>query len=148
MSAEQLIWLVAVSATFIVPVVIVPILVYYRHERRRIELEHEKSMRAIELGRPLPGDRPAGAWFSAAHIGLVIGAGVPVGVFLCTAIATIVAGFHEAMWIATGMVGLGGVISGAVLAGNDRMNRHATPDQTTAKPYLEEDAYDVVSARG
>jgi hypothetical protein len=82
------------------------------------------------------------------RIALLIGAGVPSVAFLSVGGASRAIGFHEGMWIAAGMVGMTAVISGSILAGQS-LNRHTTSKQFDAlKPHVDEDAYDVVSARG
>jgi hypothetical protein len=145
---NEIIALILLGGAISLPIVLVPTFFHYRHERRKMDMEHAKSMRAIDLGRPLPGERPEDSWSSPARIGLLIGVVVPLSAFLCSAVATVAAGFHEGMWIATGLVGLGGVISGSILVGVSYSNAGAASRTEEAKPYVEEDAYDVVSARG
>jgi hypothetical protein len=116
-----------------------------RQQQRKREMEHIERMKALEFGRTLPQDEP---WSSPARIGALIGVVVPLGVFLSVAIATSAAGFHEGMWIAAGMVGMASVIAGATLAGQS-IHHQKTSDRTAiVKPYVEDDAYDVVSSRG
>jgi hypothetical protein len=75
---------------------------------------------------------------------------VPVGTFACAALSTSASGFHEDIWRAAAMVGLGGVICGTVLAGMSFSRAHqiVQSDDLSTKPEVAEDAYDVVSARG
>jgi hypothetical protein len=122
---------------------VLPIGLHYRNERRKREMEHIERIKALELGRTLPQDEP---WWSPLRIALLIGAGVPVGVFLSVCIASLAVGFHEPMWIAAGMVGTSGVICGSILAGHSFQTRKAS-SPLDAKPDVEEDAYDVVSSR-
>jgi hypothetical protein len=123
----------------------VAIVLTQRHERRKRELEHIERMRALELGRILPQDEP---WWSPARIALLIGAGVPSVAYLSVGLASTSVGYHEGMWIAAAIVGMSGVISGSILAGQS-LNRYKTSEPFDAsKPSVEEDAYDVVSARG
>jgi hypothetical protein len=116
-----------------------------RNERRKRELEHIERMKALEFGRTLPQDEP---WWSPPRLAVLIGGVVPLGVFLSVGLTTSAVGFHEPMWIAAGIVGMTSVISGSILAGRSFSQRKASPHIDDAKPYLEEDAYDVVSARG
>ena len=116
-----------------------------RHERRKRELEHIERLRALELGRVLPQDEP---WWSPARIAWLIGAGVPLGAFLSVGLASRSVGYHEGMWIAAAMVGMCGVISGSILAGQSLSRRKTTEQIGDPKPLVDEDAYDVVSARG
>ena len=64
-----------------------------RHDRYKRELEHKERMRALELGRSLPGDA---AWLSPATLALMIAGGVPIGIFACASVATVQAGSDEA----------------------------------------------------
>jgi hypothetical protein len=118
-----------------------------RHDKYKRELEHQERMRALELGRSLPGDS---SWLSPAKLSLLIAAGVPIGIFTCASFATVESGFHQDIWMAACLVGLGSVICGTVLgalsfARTDQARHQA---EYSLKPEVDEDAYDVVSARG
>jgi hypothetical protein len=116
-----------------------------RHDRRKRELEHIERMRALELGRTLPQDE---SWWTPLRIALLIGVGVPSVAFLTVGSASSAVGFHDGMWLAAAIVGMTGVISGSTLAGIS-LNRHKRSEPFDAhKPYVDQDAYDVVSARG
>jgi hypothetical protein len=118
-----------------------------RHDRYKRELEHKERMRALELGRSLPGDA---AWLSPATLALMIAGGVPIGIFACASVATVQAGFHADVWIAAAIAGLGSVVCGTVLAAlsSARTDRAHQPAELALKPEIADDAYDVVSARG
>jgi hypothetical protein len=116
-----------------------------RHDRQKRELEHIERMKALEFGRTLPQDAP---WLTPTKVGALIGGVVPLGVFVSVGTATSSAGFHEGMWVAAAMVGIFSVISGAVVAGLSYNHQKAADQAEVAKPYVEEDAYDVVSSRG
>jgi hypothetical protein len=77
---------------------------------------------------------------------LVIGGAVPLGAFISAGMATSAVGFHEGMWLAAASVGVASVISASTLAVCS--TRRQSPAEEVTKPYVEEDAYDVVSARG
>lgn len=116
-----------------------------RHDWRKRELEHMERMRAFELGRTLPQDQP---WLSPAKIGAALTIIVPLGAFFSSYAATETAGYHEDPWLAACSVGVVAVICGSVLVALST-RKGATPSATaTDKPIVEEDAYDVVSARG
>jgi hypothetical protein len=121
------------------------IILTQRNERRKREMEHIERMKALVFGRTLPQDEP---WWSPQRIAVVIGGAVPLGVFACVGLATSSVGYREEMWIAAGMVGIASVISGASLAGHALSRRKTATELASVKPYVEEDAYDVVSARG
>jgi uncharacterized membrane protein YuzA (DUF378 family) len=133
-----------------------PISLHFRTERRKRELAHIERMRAIEVGRAFPGELKNSLlafpqWAVPHLMALAIGVVVPLGVFLFAFLATLIGGFHKDVWIASGMVGLGAVISGTVLSagafkttsGTDQPVSHAD-----SKQFIDEDAYDVVSSRG
>ena len=117
----------------------------HRNERRKRELEHVERMTALEFGRMLPQDQP---WWSPLRIAMLIGGAVPLGVFLSVGFATSAVGYHEGMWIAATMVGIASVISGSVVVGQSLKPQQSSGPFNASKPYVEEDAYDVVSARG
>jgi hypothetical protein len=144
--ALKLFWVMVAITPVVLPGILVA-LYAIRQEVRKREFEHKERMHALQIGRSLPGDEP---WWSPARISLAIGAAVPIGVFFCAALATKAVGFHKDMWIAAGMVGLGGVICGTVLAGASfaRADKSKQTPDLAGKPEIGEDAYDVVSARG
>jgi hypothetical protein len=115
----------------------------FRHERHK--LEHAERMRSFELGRPLPQNEP---WWSPLRIAVVIGGAVPLGAFLSACVATSLVGFHDGMWIAASTVGMVSVIAGATVAGTSHNRRPVSDQPEVTKPYVDEDAYDVVSSRG
>jgi hypothetical protein len=129
---------------------ILPIVLAFRHSRRKLELDHAERMKAIELGRPVPRqnkdeDRP---WTMAARLAMALGVVVPLGSLGSAFFASLALGFHPEMWVMAGMVGLGGVLCGGILAGHTFGANQRSPEHTDLKPYVEEDAYDVVGARG
>ncbi len=143
----ELLSLVFVSGLVFLPVVVIPVLLHYRHERWKLGLEHESQLKALELGRTVPGGGYRESWFSPVRVGMVIGAGVPLGAFLSAMVTSVCVGFHDGAWLATSTVGLGAVISGSIIAGRACWESPRSPAEGEFKPYVEEDAYDVVSAR-
>jgi len=118
-----------------------------RHDRFKRELEHKERMLALELGRPLPGDI---SWFSTQRIGFLMGAIVPVCLFGYAGLLTQSQGFHPHIWESCSIVGTLSILSGAVLVviGGARESRALGGSPRSEKVPVEEDAYDVVSARG
>ena len=109
-------------------------------------MEHIERMKALEFGRTLPQDEP---WLSPAKIAALIGAWSRSGVFVSVGIATTSSGYHEEMWIAAAMVGMAAVICRLDPGCLDQARSRKTSDPVeVVKPYVEEDAYDVVSSRG
>jgi hypothetical protein len=149
---------VILSTFSVASLVALPIMLHFRAERRKRELDHIERMRAIEVGRSYPGELKSSLLafpqWAPQLISLSIGAAVPLGVFLFAFLSTLIGGFHQEIWIGAGMVGLGAVISGACLAAT--VSQHAStysgPEHSgscvDSKQFIDEDAYDVVSSRG
>jgi hypothetical protein len=119
-----------------------------RHDRYKRELEHKERMTALELGRSLPGE---GSWLAPGRLGFLIAVLVPSAAFLFAWLASREAGYQEMVWTTAGMVGIFSVVSGSLLAGTGlmRQGQLSQPANIPAsKPAVEDDAYDVVSARG
>ncbi len=132
----------------LIPIIIVPTAMGFKHARLLRELKHAERMRAMELGRTLPEDEP---WWSPSRLAAGIGLGVPLGSLL---VALMVASDsppqRDPVWVAAGIIGLGGVIGGTLLAGHQitaRRKAEATYP-SNGKPVYDPDAFDVVSSRG
>jgi hypothetical protein len=147
MPMGQLLLVVVLTSLLIVGVILGP-LVHYLQQHRKRRLEPEGQLTAVELGRTLPGQGYQQPWFTPVLGGIIIGAGVPFGAFVSAMISTVSVGFHEPVWIATGVVGLGAAICGSLLAGLAYGQSHQSAADGAVKPLVEEDAYDVVGARG
>jgi hypothetical protein len=124
-----------------------PFAIYYggRQQLRKRQLEHIERMKALEFGRVLPQDE---SWLSPHKIGALIGVVVPIGAFVPAWLATQQAGYHETVWIAAAMVGMAGVICGSILVLSTPKSPADPSESRQDKPYVEDDAYDVVSSRG
>jgi hypothetical protein len=131
-----------------IPIVVVPASLLFKYSKYKRECEHLERMKALEVGRTLPGDEP---WWSPSRTIVAIGAGVPVGVFGCAWLASVSSRVHEEVWVMAGMVGVTSVICGTVLAAKESARRRQTEAAIQAvyeKPYLDADAYDVAGRRG
>jgi hypothetical protein len=115
---------------------VVPMALYVRGEQRKREFEHIERMKALELGRPFPGEDEDATWFSPMRIAFAVGVGVPLGAFFSAALTSMAIGFHEPIWIATGIASLAGVISGSTVAGHHLSLRYKAAHPHTAKPYV------------
>ena len=127
-----------------IPMVIVPTALGFRHARLLRELEHRERIRAMEMGRLLPQDE---TWTTPARIVAAIGAGVPLAALATAFLASQALGFHEEIWIMSGMVGISGVVGGTYLAGRHLPGRDESP-ATAFKAEFDPDSLDVVSRRG
>jgi hypothetical protein len=130
-----------------IPIIIVPTVMAFKHARYLREVEHAERMKAMELGRTLPGDEP----LSPASIATAIGAGVPLSSLVLAWLADLTSGGRsgEAVWVAAGAVALGGLICGTILAYRHFATRpQPATYQEAPKPEYDPDAYDVVGRRG
>jgi hypothetical protein len=116
-----------------------------RQAQRKREMEHIERMKALELGRTLPQDEP---WLSPTKIGAAIGILVPIAALTAAADASRQVGYHEELWLAATLVGITGLISGPILVFTSARKSAAPSASLETKPYVAEDAYDVVSSRG
>ena len=133
----------------VIPIIIVPTAMGIKHARFLREVEHAERMRAMELGRPLDEDE---TW-TPAGIVVTIGAGVPVASMLIAWLASRSYGIAggsvvESIWKMAGMVGLGGVICGSILASQMLMKRDQPAPAVDEKPEFDPEAFDVVGRRG
>jgi hypothetical protein len=130
------------------PMVVVPTIMVMKLRIRRRELEHIERMKALEMGQPVPGSQ---AWPALAAIS--IGAGVPIGAFFVTWLASMTGHASGDIWLAPIIVGLAAVISGASL-GTKLFGRKPSANApgpaavANGKPVFDPDAFDVVSRRG
>jgi hypothetical protein len=141
---------VTATITLSFAVTLVPIVLAFRQSRRKLELEHAERMRAIELGRPFyrQGEREDETWTETARLAKAIGVVVPQGSLGCAFVASLILGVHQEIWIAAGMVGLAGVVCGWLLAAQIGGANQDARQAADLKPRVDEDAFDVVSARG
>jgi threonine/homoserine/homoserine lactone efflux protein len=119
-----------------------------RLEKTKRELEHTERMKALELGRTLPGDI---TWLSPLRIGFAIAVCVPVAAFGFATLSTEAVGYQMDMWRFAGIVSVFAVVCGSVVVCLSAAKQARPEDGRAAmeeKSQLEEDAYDVVSARG
>jgi hypothetical protein len=118
-----------------------------RQERLKRELEHKERMRALELGRSLPGDIP---WLSPLRIGFLVAAVVPICAFAFACLSTHAVGFQTEIWKAAGIVSVFAVGCGSVVVcvAGTAQGQHQEAAAQVEKSPVEEDAYDVVSSRG
>jgi hypothetical protein len=122
--------------------------------RRRKEMEHAERMKALEMGLvPLP----SGLDWPAAAVCIAVGAGVPLGSFLVSWLATLTADAPDEIWIAPVLVSFAALGTTRKLAyriidpksglRKDLVERVSAPAGKD-KEAFDPDAYDVVSSRG
>lgn len=136
------------SVAVLMIVVALPVVLSMRHAAKDRELLHAERLKALETGRPMPGE--------SASRGSAGGAGVGVWVPICVFGIALAATQHSensqaigvAVWISAGCVGVTGVICGTILTLNNAMRESRAARQTVAKPFYEEAEIDAVGRRG
>jgi hypothetical protein len=132
------------------PAVIVPTILAFRHSAKKREYEHLERMKALETGQPVPGE----SQLAAATTCVAIGAGVPIGAFFFTLIASLSSpNMADEVWIAPVVVSGIALMSSLSLARS--LFRPKAPANSTiadahlnGKPSFDPDAYDVAGSRG
>ena len=135
-----------------IPIVIVPTSLWFRHRMKVQELEHAEKIRSMELG--LTPRKPQIGWPGAA-ICLGIGAGVPIGSMLVAWLAVLTNDLpneifgipllisFSAIWAAKSLA------EGMMNASDPETVPPSTRVQMAAKsPTFDPDAYDVAGSRG
>jgi len=130
-------------------VVALPVVLSMRHAAKDRELLHAERLRALETGRPMPGETVSHNATGATGVGVW----VPICVFGIALAATQGSvdsrAADVAAWISAGCVGVTGVICGTVLTLHNAMREGRATDQTSpAKPHFEEADIDTVGRRG
>ncbi len=127
-------------------IVVVPVVSGLRHAARERQLEHIERLKALEMGRPMPGDAP---WWSPGRVAVTIGAGVPIGVFGVVWLAILTTGTDGSFaWPAAGGVSLAAVICGTILAVHLPQQSIAQNQSRIEKPAFDPDAYDIAGHHG
>jgi hypothetical protein len=142
-------------AGIMMPLVLAPTIIAMAHRMKKREWQHKERLRALELGLPVPEDRP--------HVGggtvAAIGAGVPAASVLAAWLTTATVptshsdfmGVVALAWGCAFMISMAAVIGSLVLASRLLSARRAADlagELAAAKPAYDPDAYDVVSSRG
>jgi hypothetical protein len=128
----------------LIPIIIVPTALGFKHARYLRQVEHEERMRAMELGQTLPGDQ---SW-TPASIAMAIGAGVPIAAMFIAYIAAPKQGSSETLWMATGMIGVAGVLCGSLLASQWLIGQGKTQNsRLNEKPAFDPEAFESVANR-
>jgi hypothetical protein len=143
-------WMILPLVGMSLPIILVPVILGLKHARLDREFEHAERMKALELGRRLPGEEP---WWSPPRLSVAFGVALPVGLFLCAWKATeSQPNYAIAVWAAAAVVGFSGVIGGATLAlRHFRYTGFGAQDRRfdVEKPeHHDADAFDVVGSRG
>jgi len=142
-------------AGIMMPVILVPTIIFLVHRQKKREWHHQERLRALEIGLPASvPDRALGGGSVAA-----IGAGVPVASVLTAWMTTMsVSDTHPdympiiaITWGCAFLISTGALITSLVLGVllmRSRSPANSVDQFAAAKPAFEPDAYDVVSSRG
>ncbi|MDR3618526.1 MAG: hypothetical protein P4L85_04180 [Paludisphaera borealis] len=144
--------LAALAAVAILMIVVaLPVVLGMRHAAKDQEFQHAERLKAIEMGRPLPGDPAHEGSPRTAVAG--IGVWVPISALVIALAATTGSQNSEAagvaIWVSAGGVGVTGLICGTILAMSTMARDGRTADcHAPAKHRFEESEIDTVSRRG
>lgn len=137
--------LIAIAVVAVLAIVVaLPVVLSMRQAARDREYQHAERLKALELGRPFPGESGFHGPCSSAGVGIW----VPIAVFgiaLAATQAVLDSGAAlVAVWGSAGCVGVTALICGTVLTLRnaeryDRIGSHAA----AAKPAYEEPEFDT-----
>jgi hypothetical protein len=129
----------------LIPIIIVPTALGFRHARYLRQVEHEERMKAMEMGRTLAEDL---SW-TPTSVAMTIGGAVPIASMFIAYIASPKVGPSDTIWRAAGMIGVAGVICGSLLAAQlfSKANQ-ANSAPLAQKPEYDPEEFDVVGRRG
>lgn len=142
--------LVAIAVVAVLAIVVaLPVVLNMRQAARDREFQHAERLKALETGRPMPGEGASRGSVSGAGVGVW----VPIGVFAIALAATQTLENSQAAavaaWVSAGCVGVTGVICGTILTLHNAMREgRADGPPAPAKPFFEEHEIDTVSRRG
>ncbi len=146
MIPDRIIPLVIPLAGIALPLMLVPTIIAMRQAAKKREYEHLERMKALETGQPVPGEA---AW-PAALVCAAIGAGVPVGSFLFTFLASVNSPqMPGEIWMAPGVVSALALFTCRKMAST--LFRPATLPSTVplnGKPAFDPVAYDMAGHHG
>ena len=137
-------------AFFAMLATVVPVVSVFKYLRTIAEHRHQERMREIEMG---VSRRTPSIW--PGFVCLAVGGVVPVTALVFGWITSLVLGessqeLVKDVWKVVGMVGLGGVVCGTILASKLLMCSVAssTVDESAKKPAFDADAFDIADRRG
>jgi hypothetical protein len=129
----------------LIPIIIVPTALGFKHARYLRQMEHDERMKAMELGQTLAGDQ---SW-TPASVAMTIGAGVPISAMFIAFIAAAKQGGSDTIWMAAAMIGVAGVICGTILAAQAFARQgQAETNLPTEKPAFDPEAFEPIGHRG
>ncbi len=142
----------------LIPIVVVPTSLLFRHRLRVREMEHDERIRAMELGIGMAPRKTEISWPGAA-VCIGIGAGVPIGSMLVAWLAVLTNNnlsgevFGIPMLISFAAIWTAKSLANRMMGLPDDDESATAPDRVqaareTAKPKFDPDAYDVVGSRG
>ncbi len=136
-----------------IPIIVVPTTLFFKHRLRVREMQHNERMRAMELG-VMP--RTESMSWPGAAVCVALGAGVPVGSLVVAWLATMTNDAPSEVWGVPVVISFFAIWAAQALAERmlrpkkERLNAANTSqtEQTAGKPAFDPDAYDVVGSRG
>jgi hypothetical protein len=136
----------------LMPLVLVPTILFMKHRHQRREWEHLERMRSLDRSVPLPTGNDAAKSSGVA----AIGAGVPIAsviaAFLTCVSAEVRSGDEIPMagiaWGCAVLISVGAMATSLLLQARARRQSDSDASQVAKSAIYDPDAYDVVSSRG
>jgi hypothetical protein len=137
-------WMSLLGA-MVLAIPLVAIVLGLRHARYEREVEHLERMKALELGRTLPGDAP---FWSPNRLCAAMGLALPLALFVLSfAFSRFMDRGEEAAWVFGAATAIVGMLCGTALA-IFLPRREAATAPSFIKPTLDPDALDTAPRRG
>ncbi len=136
----------------LMPLVLVPTILFMKHRHQRREWEHLERMRSLDRSVPFPMGNDAARSSGVA----AIGAGVPIAsviaAFLTCVSADVRSGDEIPMagiaWGCALLISVGAMATSLLLQARARRQSNSDASQVEKSAIYDPDAYDVVSSRG
>jgi hypothetical protein len=139
----------------LMPLVLVPTVIFMKHRQQRRKWEHLERLKAMEIQLPLPRGHGAPAYGSVAAIGTVVPTASVLAAFLTSIIFSPEGGDVVAVpaiaWGCAFLISTLAFATSLVLAFMQRAaskEAEAVEPLGNGKPAFDPDSFDVVSARG
>jgi hypothetical protein len=138
------VWMIFPLGVMVLLIPLVAIVLGLRHARYEREVEHLERMKALELGRTLPGDAP---FWSPNRLCAAMGLALPLALFVLSfAFSRFMDRGEEAAWVFGSATAIVGMLCGTALA--IFLPRREAATAASFKPTLDPDALDTASRRG
>ena len=136
----------------LMPLVLVPTILFMKHRHQRREWEHLERMRSLDRSVPLPTGNDAARSSGVA----AIGAGVPIASVIAAFLTCVSADVRSEdeipmagiAWGCALLISVGAMATSLLLQARARRQSDADASHINKSAIYDPDAYDVVSSRG